>query len=343
MNCPFCAEEIKEEALVCPHCQRDLAFFRPMEKRLRVLEKRLDAVAATLAEIHGQLQAQPIISPADARVGEPIRKLSTSRKALTVLVEVLLTAAFVGILLALNVAIKPPPTRASQNTSAALKSFSADQSAAIQVLAADESQQDDTYQHRWKIIISIFLPTLFIIPIGIGLGMGLRWPGRNLKWYIVLGAVSGTIEVLGFIAVMLVIFGYDRTVPPVIAVFLGINIARCVFGFVAGGLIGDSIEKRRLKVRSQPGLPGLAGLDPLHGADLISGSNPPRSSLKILTDSIPMASVLSLVGVIVTSYFGYRAATQKGRDSSSRAPGTVSQPAPDKPTPIPSPTATPRR
>lgn len=40
MDCPFCAEEIKEEAIVCYHCQREIGPFRPVLKRLAALEAK---------------------------------------------------------------------------------------------------------------------------------------------------------------------------------------------------------------------------------------------------------------------------------------------------------------
>lgn len=30
MECPFCAEKVKDEALVCKHCSRDLRVVRPV-------------------------------------------------------------------------------------------------------------------------------------------------------------------------------------------------------------------------------------------------------------------------------------------------------------------------
>ena len=30
MECPFCAEEVKDEALVCKHCSRDLKIPKPL-------------------------------------------------------------------------------------------------------------------------------------------------------------------------------------------------------------------------------------------------------------------------------------------------------------------------
>jgi len=56
--CPFCAEEVKDEAIVCKHCTRDIGILKPILQKNEELEKKVWELQAELDALKGKFGYQ---------------------------------------------------------------------------------------------------------------------------------------------------------------------------------------------------------------------------------------------------------------------------------------------
>ncbi len=55
MLCPFCAEEVKDEAIVCKHCTRDIAIPKPILQKNAELEKKVEELTQEVDHLKHRL------------------------------------------------------------------------------------------------------------------------------------------------------------------------------------------------------------------------------------------------------------------------------------------------
>ncbi len=93
MECPFCAESIKDEASVCKHCSRDLRLARPVVLEVQEIVSELDRLSRELDSVKARLY----------RLQHPARNAVTSAALYLLAPIALLVAAHIIVTIILDV------------------------------------------------------------------------------------------------------------------------------------------------------------------------------------------------------------------------------------------------
>ena len=93
MECPFCAEKVKDEALVCKHCSRDLRVVRPVLREIEGIVADIETIRREFDNVSARLY----------RRRHPVRSVAVHSIGYILVPAILLVAAHVIVTILLNV------------------------------------------------------------------------------------------------------------------------------------------------------------------------------------------------------------------------------------------------